>query len=125
MKGILQYFWLALGFLCLVLGTIGLVLPILPTVPFYLATVCCFAKGSPRLHRWFTSTSLYEKHVKDFSEERALTLRSKVTVMCTVTVMLAIGYWFMRHTTWAPIILGIVWIGHVFCFLFIIKTKRT
>jgi uncharacterized membrane protein YbaN (DUF454 family) len=42
--------WIALGCVCLGLGTIGVVLPILPTVPFYMATVFCFAKGSERLH---------------------------------------------------------------------------
>lgn len=45
-KNPIRYVWMALGILCLVLGTIGVVLPILPTVPFYMATVFCFAKGS-------------------------------------------------------------------------------
>ena len=36
--------WLVLGCLCLGLGTVGIVLPILPTVPFYMATLFCFAK---------------------------------------------------------------------------------
>lgn len=44
-KNPIRYVWMALGILCLVLGTIGVVLPILPTVPFYMATVFCFAKG--------------------------------------------------------------------------------
>mgnify|MGYP000031356000 CR=1 FL=1 len=52
-KNPIRYVWMALGILCLVLGTIGVVLPILPTVPFYMATVFCFAKGSKRLHDWF------------------------------------------------------------------------
>ena len=47
-KNPIRYVWMALGILCLVLGTIGVVLPILPTVPFYMATVFCFAKGSKR-----------------------------------------------------------------------------
>ena len=38
-KNPIRYVWMALGILCLVLGTIGVVLPILPTVPFYMATV--------------------------------------------------------------------------------------
>mgnify|MGYP000263221240 CR=1 FL=1 len=37
-KNPIRYVWMALGILCLVLGTIGVVLPILPTVPFYMAT---------------------------------------------------------------------------------------
>ena len=43
-KNPLRIFWILLGFLCLELGSAGIVLPILPTVPFYMATVFCFAK---------------------------------------------------------------------------------
>lgn len=124
MSGPARYFWIGLGSLSLALGTIGIVLPILPTVPFYMLTVFCFAKGSPRLHRWFLATSLYEKHLKDFSTDRSMTMKSKLTVMATVTCMMAIGYWFMRDLAWTPYILGTVWVAHVICFLFVVKTKR-
>ena len=46
MENPLKIVWIVLGFLCLGLGTIGIVLPILPTVPFYMATLFCFAKSS-------------------------------------------------------------------------------
>ena len=39
MKRLIKAFWIVLGFLCMVLGTVGIVLPILPTVPFYMATL--------------------------------------------------------------------------------------
>ena len=45
-----RLFFLVLGCVCLGLGCIGVVLPILPTVPFFLVTVFCFAKSSQRLH---------------------------------------------------------------------------
>ena len=45
--------FIILGTVCLGLGTIGVFLPILPTVPFYLATVFFFSQSSDRLHRWF------------------------------------------------------------------------
>lgn len=43
-KNLLRMIWIALGFVCLGLGTVGIVLPLLPTVPFYMATLFCFAK---------------------------------------------------------------------------------
>lgn len=58
MKNPLKVVWIVLGFLCLGLGTIGIVLPILPTVPFYMATLFCFAKSSKKLHDWFIGTNL-------------------------------------------------------------------
>ncbi len=47
-KNPLKIVWIVLGFLCLGLGTVGIVLPILPTVPFYMATLFCFL---PRVQR--------------------------------------------------------------------------
>lgn len=47
MKNPLKVVWIVLGFLCLGLGTIGIVLPILPTVPFYMATLFCKKQGVP------------------------------------------------------------------------------
>ena len=63
MKNPLKIVWIVLGFLCLGLGTIGIVLPILPTVPFYMATLFCFAKSSKKLHDWFID--LFAVHQND------------------------------------------------------------
>ena len=57
-KNPLKIVWLILGLLCLALGTLGIVLPILPTVPFFLATVFFFANSSQKLHDWFVGTRL-------------------------------------------------------------------
>ena len=68
---------LLLGCISLVLGVIGIFLPILPTTPFLLLTLYSFAKGSSRLEQWFLGTKLYQKHLKSFNERRALTEKSK------------------------------------------------
>lgn len=122
MKNPLKFLWAALGFLCLALGTVGVVLPILPTVPFYMITVFCFAKSSERLHRWFVGTGLYRKHVKSFVQNRSMTRRSKLTVMGSVTVVMVIGFIAMRHVLIGQICLSVVWVCHVLYFAFRIKT---
>ena len=58
MKKSIKIFWMMTGFLCLGFGTLGILLPVLPTVPFYMATVFCFAKSSRKLHDWFIGTAL-------------------------------------------------------------------
>ena len=68
------YLWAALGIVCLSLGTLGIAVPILPTVPFYMATAFCFAKSSKKLHDWFTASELYKKHLESFMESRAMML---------------------------------------------------
>lgn len=115
--------WLFLGCLALALGTIGIFLPLLPTVPFYMLTLFCFAKGSARLHRWFLQSDLYKKHVADFMEKKSMPLKSKAAVMSTVTIMMAFACWMMQEAPWAQLVVAAVWVIHVLYFIFVIKTE--
>lgn len=120
---VMKYFWIFLGSLSALVGTVGIFLPIVPTVPFYLLTLFCYTKGSVRLRQWFVHTSLYQEHVALFVEERALTVRSKVLAIISLTIMIGVGAYFM--TTWLlRLLLGAVWLVHVVWLLFMVKTWR-
>ena len=91
-------FFTALGFIALGLGTVGAVLPLLPTVPFLLLACFCFATGSKRFHRWFTGTRLYKKHLEEFVRTRAMTLRKKLTICIPVAALLI--FWIIVLPNW-------------------------
>ena len=118
--------FLILGLLCLTLGTIGVFLPILPTVPFYLATVFCFSQSSQKLHDWFIGTELYKKHLQSFVEKKGMLMKTKVSIITTVTLLMGFGFFMMaRKGIWMPcIIIGVVWICHVLYFVFGVKTIK-
>lgn len=122
-----RLFFLVLGCVCLGLGCIGVVLPILPTVPFFLVTVFCFAKSSQRLHSWFVGTQLYQKHLDSFVKKKGMTVQTKVGIMVPVTLLMGIGIFMMlRGGIVIPsIILAIVWVCHVIYFVFGVKTIVT
>lgn len=120
-KAWVRYLWLVLGTIFFVLGTIGIALPILPTVPFYLLTMFCYSKGSPRLHRWFISTNFYKKHLLDFTRGRGMTVYSKVSVMVYVTLLMGVGFYFMDYFLLRTFIV-LVWLVHVYVIVFYVKT---
>lgn len=118
--------FLIIGCICLGLGTVGVFLPILPTVPFYLATAFCFSQSSQKLHDWFLGTQLYKKHLQSFVEKKGMLLKTKISIITTVTLLMGFGFFMMaRKGIWIPcIILAVVWIAHIVYFVFFVKTVK-
>ena len=98
-----RLFFLILGCVCLALGCVGIVLPVLPTVPFFLATVFCFANSSEKLHTWFLGTELYQKHLDSFVKKKGMTAQTKAGILMSVTLLMAVGFFLMlRKALYIP-----------------------
>lgn len=118
--------FLILGCISLGLGCIGVALPILPTVPFFLLTVFCFANSSQKLHDWFVGTKLYKKNLESFVQKKGMTVRTKVGIILSVTLLMVFGFFMMwrKELTVPCVILAIVWVCHMVYFLFGVRTIR-
>ena len=117
-----KWLYLVTGVLAGVLGTIGIFLPILPTVPLYLLAAFCFARSSERLHAWFTGTKLYRENLESYAQGQGMTRRTKVRIMMTTTVVMTVGFVMMDQLLAARVLLACVWIFHVLYFGFRVKT---
>lgn len=122
MKKLMNTACVVMGFLCMGVGCIGIVLPILPTTPFLLLALVLFAKGSERFHKWFLSTKLYKKYLEDFVVTKSMTKGVKIRILAVVTLLLAFGFWF--SPVFAKVIIVIVAVFHYVYFIFGIKTTE-
>ena len=113
-----------LGCVSLALAVIGVVLPILPTVPFLALAAFCFAKSSDRLNNWLINTKFYQNNLADFKAGKGMTVKTKVHILATVTLVMAIGLivMLMKGVIVGSIILSVVWLGHIYYFGFKVKT---
>jgi hypothetical protein len=118
--------FLLLGCICLGLGCVGIVLPILPTVPFFLVTVFCFANSSQKMHDWFVNTKMYKKHLESFVQKKGMTMRTKMTIITSVTLLMGFGFTVMMlKRIYIPcIILAVVWVCHIVYFVLGVKTIK-
>ena len=119
-----KVFLVILGCLGLGLGALGAVLPLLPSFPFLMLAAFCFAKSSEKLHNWFITTRLYKKNLESFVQGKGMTVKTKVRIMLTVTILMSIGFIMMHAVPVGRIVLGIVWLCHVLYFIFGIKTLK-
>lgn len=117
----MRILFIALGFIFLGVGAVGIAVPILPTTPFLLLASFFFAKGSKRFHDWFLSTKLYKKYLESFVKSKAMTLKGKLTILIPVSCMLIITFIFVNNI-YARIVLVILFISKYVYFFTQIKT---
>lgn len=116
--------WLSIGCIAFVLGSIGTILPILPTFPFYLLCAFSFAKSSKRLHNWFINTNLYKENFEEYVLKKGMRMKTKIKVLGMLTGVMLIGFimMVMKDVMVGCILLFFVWFFHVIYFVWGIKT---
>lgn len=116
--------YIILGCIGVGLGAVGAVVPMLPAFPFLMLAAFCFARSSEKLNNWFINTKLYKDNLADYVAGRGMTIKTKVRIMITVTLLMSIGFVMMgiKGVTVGCIVLGCVWAFHIVYFLFGVKT---
>lgn len=83
------------GWLCVVLATLGVVLPLLPTTPFLLLAAWCFARSSPRFHHWLLHRSWFGSYLRHWQAHRALPKGAKPKAVALIVTTFAISIYFV------------------------------
>ncbi|MDF8332347.1 YbaN family protein [Novosphingobium cyanobacteriorum] len=82
----MRLFWSALGLLFVAIGAVGAFLPLLPTVPFLLLALFCFAKGNPQWEARLLAHPKWGPPLLEWRTRRAIPRRAKKAALVTMTV---------------------------------------
>jgi len=104
---LLRAVFLALGILSLLLGVIGIFLPILPTTPFILLAAGCFARGSERLHSWLLAQRLAGPIIRNWELHRSVPPWVKPWAFMMMVVSFGVSIVLM-DSLWHRVILAVI-----------------
>jgi uncharacterized membrane protein YbaN (DUF454 family) len=94
--------WILCGTLAVVLGVLGILLPILPTTPFMLLAAFCYGRGSAHFYDWLVNRSRFGAYIRDYREGRGIPVEKKVLMIAFLwltigaTTLLAVNNWWIR-----------------------------
>lgn len=119
-----RYLYITLGTIFLVLGAIGIFLPLLPTTPFWLLTCWFYIRSSDRLYRRVMQNRHFGSYIKAYMVDKSIPLRGKVLSLLTMWVSILCTVVFWVEVWWLRILLllistGVTW--HILSF----PTRKT
>ena len=87
--GLARYLWLGAGLTALAVGTVGIALPLLPTVPFYLLAAFCFTRSRPEWAERLHNHPRYGPPLREWRDRRAIGRKAKRAALVAMAVGVA------------------------------------
>ncbi len=103
-KGLLIF----IGWLSLVLGAIGVLLPLLPTTPFIILAAACFAKSSPRFHEMLRKNPWFGKPLLEWEEHRVVNRHVKIKATSLIVLSFSFSIYMLIHKPYLQIMLVVI-----------------
>jgi len=112
---------LTIGIIALILGFIGMFLPILPTTPFALVAAASFARSSEKLHHWLVNTRHFGDFIRHYNEGIGVPKATKIRAIGSLWIALIISM-FLIQLLWVRLLLVVVGIA-VTTHIYLIRTR--
>ncbi|WP_028124656.1 YbaN family protein [Eremococcus coleocola] len=118
----MKILYLIIGFISFFLGSMGVILPVLPTTPFILLTAYCFARSSERFDTWLKQTKIYQFYVADYLETRSIPHQRKKKMALNFLILMGISIFF-APSLWLKAGLTFITISMLITLFFIVPTR--
>lgn len=94
----LRMLLISVGWLSVVLGVIGIFLPIMPTTPFLLLAAACFMRTSPKFYRWLVEHPHLGKYLVYYLEGKGIPLKAKIYTIVLITISMSVTSYIVPVT---------------------------
>lgn len=123
MKELTRILLIVTGTLCVVLGVIGMFIPVLPTTPLLLLAAYFYARSSARFYHWLMTNRFFGSYIRNYRQGNGLPLVHKVLTISLLWLSIGYGIGFVVSQWWLKVILLGIAIGVTY-HLVTIKTYR-
>jgi len=107
-----------------ILGVIGIFVPLMPSTIFLLIGASCYARGSQRFYTWLMNNRWLGGMIRDYREGRGIPLRQKLLTMIILWMTIGSSAYFFIENGWVKMLLICIAAG-VSLHLIILKTRKS
>ncbi|SEL03445.1 hypothetical protein SAMN04488700_0936 [Carnobacterium iners] len=118
-----HHFLVSIGVFSFLLGSVGVILPILPTTPFLLLSGYCFAHSSSKFNDWLKNTKVYQIYVSDYAETKSIPKNKKWKILINIYILMGISILLAPFQP-VKILLVLLTIGLSVGVLFVIPNRK-
>jgi hypothetical protein len=121
---VVRFAWTVFGLISVALGTIGIIVPGLPTTVFFIIAAWAFSKSSPRLEAWVLNLPTIGPMVRDYRDGLGIPKRAKILAVAMTLFFVGLSVWLVEGWVIRPVILATVAVGLTVVTV-IVPTKET
>ena len=92
---LVRAFFFVAGTVSLVLGAVGIILPILPTTPFLLLALACYFRSSERMTHWMLNNKYFGKYIRNYRDGKGIPLKTKLFALTILWITIIISAFFI------------------------------
>ncbi len=118
-----RFLYAALGVVSLIVGVIGIFLPVLPTVPFILLTAFCFSRSSVAGYNLILNNPYFGKYIRDWRHDKSIPLETKIVAVSSLLISMGVSAYFFVPYLWGRVAMAVTGIS-VSIYLIRLPTRK-
>ena len=105
---LVKFLLIVAGTFFLIIGIIGIFIPLLPTTPFLVLAAACYAKSSERFYNWLIKNKWFGSYIKNYRDGKGISLKHKLYTVSLLWVTISFSAFIIINTLWVRVILIII-----------------